>query len=289
MAISLAQHFNTEIISSDSRQFFKEMAIGTAVPDPEELRAAKHHFIQHISIKTPYSVGDFEREALRLLKVLFKDKEHVIMAGGSGLYADALINGMDHFPDVDPAIREQLIDLQKAEGLPALQKLLADNDPDYYNKVDINNPHRLIRALEICLGTGRPFSSFLNKPREERPFKTLKIGLMADREIIYNRINLRVDKMMEAGLLEEAKQLYPYRELNALQTVGYKELFEYLDNKVSLEQAVEEIKKNTRRFAKRQLTWFRKDQEITWFDHNEDPGVICKAVEEMMVELRTKG
>ncbi|THD67792.1 tRNA (adenosine(37)-N6)-dimethylallyltransferase MiaA [Robertkochia marina] len=282
MAIHLAKHFNTEIISSDSRQFFKEMSVGTAVPDPDELKAARHHFIQHISIHENYSVGDFERDTLKRLDALYKDHTCVIMAGGSGLYSDAVIKGMDHFPDIDPEIREKLNELFTAQGLEALQQLLKEKDPDYYKKVDTNNPHRLIRALEVCLGTEKPFSSFLNQPREKRPFNTIKVGITADRKIIYDRINLRVDMMMEAGLLEEAERLFPYRELNALQTVGYKELFEYMDGKATLEEAVSEIKKNTRRFAKRQLTWLRKDPDINWFEYDTDPQEVCMAVEGMM-------
>ncbi len=271
MAIALAQHLNTEIISSDSRQFFKEMTIGTAVPDAEELQAAKHHFIQHISIHDPYTVGDFEKDALGCLEHLFKKHDYVIMAGGSGLYADALIKGIDAFPEVDASVREALNTQFREKGIQSLQQLLLEKDPVYYEKVDIHNPHRLIRALEICIASGKPYSSFLNQPKPDRPFTTLKIGLNASRELIYKRINDRVDKMMEAGLLEEAKQLYPYKDLNALQTVGYKEIFDHLDGHVSLDHAVEEIKKNTRRFAKRQLTWYRKDPEITWFDYDADP------------------
>ena len=202
MAIRLARYFNTEIISSDSRQFFKEMSIGTAVPDPDELKAAKHHFIQHISIHENYSVGDFERDALNRLDALYKDHTCVIMAGGSGLYTDAVIKGMDHFPDIDPEIRKNLNDLFDAKGVEALQQLLLEKDPVYFKKVDINNPHRLIRALEVCLGSGKPFSSFLDQPREKRPFHTMKVGITADRNIIYDRINLWVYMMMEAGLLE---------------------------------------------------------------------------------------
>lgn len=282
MAIALARLFQTEIVSSDSRQFFREMTIGTAVPDPEELEAARHHFIQHISIKDPYSVGDFERDALELLDQLFKTHDQVIMAGGSGLYADALIKGMDQFPDVNPEIRSNLNKMLKDEGIEILQNMLKEKDPEHYSNIDAQNPHRLIRALEICIGTGKPYSSFLNQPKPERPFTTIKVGLKADRELIYERINKRVDLMMAAGLLSEAEGLYPYKDLNALQTVGYKELFDYIDGKSTLEEAVEEIKKNTRRFAKRQLTWYRKDPDIQWFDYNTDPKEICEAIKEQM-------
>lgn len=267
LGIKLAQHFNTEIISADSRQFFKEMKIGTAVPNAAELAAAKHHFIQHISIEDNYSVGDFEREAILKLDELFKKHDVVIMLGGSGLYVKSLIEGLDYFPDVDPSIRESLNNEFEERGIPNLQNKLKELDPEYYKVADVENPHRLIRALEICIGTGKPYSSFLNKEKNSRDFDVISIGLEAEREIIYDRINKRVDIMMEEGLLTEAKRLYPKRHLNALNTVGYKELFEYLDDNLSLEEAVAEIKKNTRRFAKRQLTWFRKDANITWFDY----------------------
>ncbi|MBL7473412.1 tRNA (adenosine(37)-N6)-dimethylallyltransferase MiaA [Robertkochia sediminum] len=278
LAIALAQRWDTEIISSDSRQFFKEMRIGTAVPEPDELAAAKHHFIQHISIHTPYSVGDFERDTLETLDTLFKAHDVVIMAGGSGLYADAVINGMDEFPEVDAQVREQLNKVLEEEGISSLQHKLMELDPEHFKKIDIHNPHRLIRALEICIGTGKPYSSFLAKPKPVRPFKTIKVGLTADREMIYSRINLRVDKMMEGGLLEEARALYPHKALNALQTVGYKELFDHFDGKITLEEAVALIKRNTRRFAKRQLTWYRKDESILWFDHDTDPEVIFQSI-----------
>lgn len=267
LAIALARHFNTEIISADSRQFFKEIRIGTAVPSQEELNAAPHHFIQHISVEQDYSVGDFEKEALEKLEELFQEHEVIIMAGGSGLYVKSILEGLDYFPEVDPEIRQDLNRIFETEGIAKLQMQLKEMDPDYFSKADTENPHRLIRALEICIGTGKPYSSFLAKDKEPRNFKNISIGLTADREIIYDRINRRVNIMMEEGLLEEAKRLFPQRHLNALNTVGYKELFEYLEGNISLEKAVEEIKKNTRRFAKRQLTWFRKDEDIKWFDY----------------------
>ncbi|WP_342156214.1 tRNA (adenosine(37)-N6)-dimethylallyltransferase MiaA [Joostella sp. CR20] len=267
LAINLAQHFSTEIISSDSRQFFKETCIGTAVPEPEELEAVKHHFIQHKSIFEAYSVGDFEKEALTLLDELFKTHDVVIMAGGSGLYNNAVIEGLDDFPTVDASVREELNQQLEQQGIEGLQEKLKSLDPQHYQHIDIQNPHRIIRALEICIGTGKPYSSFLNKKKNKRPFQTIKVGLTADREIIYNRIDMRVDIMMKNGLLEEAKSVYPHKSLNALQTVGYRELFEYFDGNFSLDFAVSEIKKNTRRFAKRQLTWLRKDESILWFDY----------------------
>lgn len=266
LAISLAQHYRTEILSADSRQFFKEMTIGTAVPSLAELSAAKHHFIQHKSIKDAYSVGDFERDGIALLNHLFKTQSIVIMVGGSGLYVDAITKGMDKFPIVDSGIREQLNQELKESGIVSLQKKLEQLDGSYYKTVDLNNPHRLIRALEICLGTGKPYTSFLNKPKKARDFKTITVGLKADRPHIYDAINRRVDAMMALGLEEEANALLPNRGLNALQTVGYKELFTYFDGIWSYETAVSEIKKNTRRFAKRQLTWFKKNEQIFWVD-----------------------
>lgn len=267
LAIQLANKFNTEIISADSRQFYKEMSIGTAVPSAEELQAAKHHFIQHISIKDNYNVGDFESEALKKLDELFKNNKIVIMVGGSGLYTKSVLEGLDYFPEVSLEIRQELNLKLEKEGLDSLQQQLHKLDPDYYKIVDLENPHRVIRALEVCISSGKPYSSYLNQPKKKRNFTAISIGLSAEREIIYDRINRRVDLMITEGLLDEAKALFPKRELNALNTVGYKELFSYLEGKDSLETAVSEIKKNTRRFAKRQLTWFRKDQEINWFDY----------------------
>lgn len=267
LAIQLADKFNTEIISADSRQFYKEMRIGTAVPSPEELQAAKHHFIQHISIEDNYNVGDFEAEAIRKLDKLFQDNNVVIMVGGSGLYTKSVLQGLDYFPEVSLEIRQKLnLEFEK-EGFTPLQRQLQQLDPHYYKLVDLENPHRVIRALEVCISSGKPYSSYLNQPKKERNFTSISIGLDADREMIYDRINRRVDLMMQEGLLEEAKKLFQKRKLNALNTVGYKELFAFLEGKESLETAISEIKKNTRRFAKRQLTWFRKDQEISWFDY----------------------
>ena len=267
LAIQLANKFNTEIISADSRQFYKEMSIGTAVPSAEELQAAKHHFIQHISIEDNYNVGDFESDAIKKLDELFKNNKIVIMVGGSGLYTKSVLEGLDYFPEVSLEIRQELNLKLEKEGLDSLQQQLHKLDSDYYKIVDLENPHRVIRALEVCISSGKPYSSYLNQPKKKRNFTAISIGLSAEREIIYDRINRRVDLMITEGLMDEAKALFPKRELNALNTVGYKELFSYLEGKDSLETAVSEIKKNTRRFAKRQLTWFRKDQEINWFDY----------------------
>jgi len=282
LAIALAKCFDTQIISSDSRQFYKEMRIGTAVPSPSELQQVQHHFIQHISIHDSYSVGDFEAQAIDRLDTLYKANDIVVMAGGSGLYNKAVMEGLDYFPKVHPDVRTRLIQQHEQEGIEALQLQLKALDAVSYSTIDLHNPHRMIRALEICIGTGKPFSSFLNQNQHERSFHTLKVGLTADRSAIYDRINKRVDIMMENGLLEEAKSLYPYRNLNALQTVGYKELFEYMDGSFTLEFAVSEIKKNTRRFAKRQLTWLNKENDIHWFDFKTPHQQITDKVTEIL-------
>ncbi|WP_298553444.1 tRNA (adenosine(37)-N6)-dimethylallyltransferase MiaA [uncultured Algibacter sp.] len=276
LSIKLAQHFKTEIISADSRQFFKEMQIGTAAPTPEELAGANHHFIHHKSIKDNYNVGAFEKDAIKLLDDLFKKKDTVIMVGGSGLYIDAVTKGLDHFPEVDATIRETLNNQLATKGLESLQHQLQTLDPVSYKNIAIDNPHRVIRALEICIGSGKPYSSFLNKDKGKRTFKTITIGLSAKREFIYNRINQRVDIMIKDGLLNEVISLLEYQNLNALNTVGYKELFNYLNGNWELEFAISEIKKNTRRFAKRQLTWFKKNEDIIWFDYLTEKEEIIK-------------
>ena len=255
------------------------MSIGTAAPSMEELSSAKHHFIHHKSIEEPYNVGAFERDGLKLLNTLFKKHNIIIMVGGSGLYVDAVTKGLDSFPEIDKDIRESLNADLAEKGLPYLQELLKQKDPLTYNKITIDNPHRVIRALEICLGTGKPYSSFLNQEKNKREFKTISIGLDADRNIIYDRINKRVDLMMDAGLLDEVQALVPHQNLNALNTVGYKELFNYLKDDWKLDFAISEIKKNTRRFAKRQLTWFRKDRTIKWFDYEEPTTDVIKHIE----------
>ncbi len=279
LSIKLAQHFKTEIISADSRQFFKEMNIGTAVPSIEEQQAAKHHFIQHISIKDNYSVGDFERDAISKITEIHKKNDVAIMVGGSGLYVKAITKGLDNFPDVDGNIRLELNERLKNEGLEVLQKQLKGLDSIAYDSIAIDNPQRLIRALEICIGTGKSYSSFLTNPEKKRNFKTISIGLDAERSIIYDRINQRVDIMVNNGLVEEAKNLLKHKDLNALNTVGYKELFKYFEGEWTLDFAISEIKKNTRRFAKRQLTWFRKDEAIAWFDYTSDINSIIKHIE----------
>ncbi|WP_242205460.1 tRNA (adenosine(37)-N6)-dimethylallyltransferase MiaA [Aestuariivivens insulae] len=278
LSIKLAQHFNTEIISADSRQFFKEMQIGTAAPTQAELAQAKHHFIHHKSVQDQYNVGAFERDALLCLDELFKNHNIVIMVGGSGLYVDAVTKGLDDFPDVDESIRKTLNQDLETKGLEHLQKQLEMLDPKSYGTIAIDNPHRVIRALEICIGTGKPYSSYLNKKNTNRPFKTITIGLHAERAIIYDRINQRVDMMVEEGLIDEVKALLPYQHLNALNTVGYKELFNYFSGAWTLDFAISEIKKNSRRFAKRQLTWFKKQEEAIWFDYLTPVDAIIKKV-----------
>jgi tRNA dimethylallyltransferase len=286
LSITLAQHFNCEIISCDSRQFFKEMTIGTAVPNQEELSSATHHFIQNKSIFENYTVGDYEKEALQKLDELYKTNDFTILIGGSGLYVDAILKGFDEFPEIDPAIRSEVNLNYEKLGIEYLQQQLKKLDPDYYQKITLENPQtlqnpqRMMRFVEVCIGSGKPYSSFLNQKKNNRTFIPILIGLDADREVIYNRINQRVDIMMNDGLLEEVKTLYPNKALNALQTVGYRELFSYFDGEFSLPFAIEEIKKNTRRFSKRQLTWFKRNENTKWFDYSTDRKEIIKYIEE---------
>jgi len=278
LSIKLARHFNTEIISADSRQFFKEMQIGTAAPTPSELAAAPHHFVKHISIEDDYNVGSFEKDAIALLGQLHKKHQVAIMVSGSGLYVNAVTKGLDYFPEVDSEIREQLNAKHETEGLEALQFQLKTLDIKAYHSIAIDNPHRVIRALEVCISSGKPYSSFLSSEQKARDFKTITIGLTADRDIIYDRINKRVDLMIAEGLLDEVKRFKPNQHLNALNTVGYKELFKYLNGEWDLEFSISEIKKNTRRFAKRQLTWFRKNETTMWFDYETDAQDIIDAI-----------
>lgn len=274
LAIRLAHVFDCEIISCDSRQFFKEMTIGTAVPEADELALAQHHFIHNKSIFDDYSVGDFEKEALSTLETLYERRDFAIMVGGSGLYVDAVLKGFDEFPEIDASVREKLAEDYKDSGIAFLQRELQKRDPDYFEAVDRNNPQRLMRALEVCIGTGKPYSSFRKQINNARNFTPIVIGLDAPREIIYERINLRVDTMVSEGLVEEARKLYAHRGRNALQTVGYRELFDHFDGKTTLGFAIEEIKKNTRRFAKRQLTWFRRNEQAVWFDIGQQDEII---------------
>lgn len=266
LSIALAQHFKCDIISCDSRQFFKEMQIGTAVPTTEELAGAQHHFIQNKSIFENYNVGEFEKDAISKLDELFLSNDYVVMVGGSGLYVDAVLKGLDNFPEIDPSVREEVTSNYEKFGIDYLQNELEQRDPNYFEVVSKQNPQRMMRALEVCIGSGKPYSSYLNQKKNTRNFTPILIGLEAERSVIYDRINQRVDIMMNEGLLAEATDLFPHKDLNALQTVGYRELFSYFDREISLEFAIEEIKKNTRRFSKRQITWFKRNENTKWFD-----------------------
>lgn len=285
LSIALAQHFGCDIISCDSRQFFKEMKIGTAVPNDEELASATHHFIQNKSIFESYSVGDFEQEALAKLNELFQKNNIQIMVGGSGLYIDAVLKGFDDFPDIDDSVRTEINVKYDALGIDFLQEQLQKLDSEYYQKLQtenpqtLQNPQRMKRFVEVCIGSGKPYSSFIGKRKNVRNFTPIIIGLEADREIMYDRINQRVDIMLNEGLLEEAQTLYPNKHLNALQTVGYRELFDYFDGKTTLDFAIEQIKMNTRRFAKRQITWFKRTENVSWFDYLTDRNEIIKNIE----------
>jgi len=274
MSIALAKHFKCEILSCDSRQFYQEMEIGTAVPTKMELESAKHHFIQNKSIHELYTVGDFEKEAIAKLDQLFLQNKIQIMVGGSGLYVNAVLDGFDNFLPISEAVRENVrLDYEK-KGIEFLQNEFKKLDANYYqylqenNAQTLKNPQRLMRFLEVCISTNMPYSSFLNKEKKIRNFTPIIIGLEANREQIYARINQRVDDMLEQGLLEEVVKLQSYKALNAMQTVGYKEFYDYLENKIPWSQAIDEVKKNTRNFAKRQLTWFKKNKETTWFHYN---------------------
>jgi len=286
-AIELAQHFECEIISADSRQFYKEMTIGTAVPSVEELSMAKHHFIQHISIQDDYSVGQFEREALTLLDDLFQKNQTQIMVGGSGLYIDAIAQGLDNFPEVNEEIKKNVQHNYNQYGLIYLQNELKNRDLSFYTEIEkdnpqtLQNPQRMMRYVCVCMAENKPYSTYLKKEKTVRNFETIYIGLTAEREIIYDRINQRVDLMVNNGLLKEAENLYPYKSNNALQTVGYRELFDFFDGKFSLEEAIEEIKKNTRRFAKRQLTWFKRNESTQWFDSSVSINSIIEHIEKL--------
>ena len=269
VSIDIAHHFRCEIISADSRQFFREMIIGTAVPSDEHLKKIKHHFIRFISIKDYYSSSLFERDVLKILPAMFEKNNRVIMTGGSGMYIDAVCKGIDDIPDTDQAVREKYTIIYKEQGIEGLRFALRMLDPEHYEKVDLKNPKRIIRALEVCETTGRPYSSFLKKEKRQRDFEILKIGLERPREELFRRINLRVDKMLEEGLENEARDLFELKHLNALNSVGYREFFDYFEGKITKDKAIELIKRNTRRFAKRQMTWWARDKEIRWFHPDE--------------------
>ena len=274
LSILLAQKLNTEIISADSRQFFRELKIGTAVPDDKQLKAVKHHFIANKSIHDYYNASSFEFEVIDLLKNLFKEKNQVLMVGGSGMYINAVCWGIDDLPDIDMKIRTKLIKKYETEGIESLRFELKKLDPDYYAIADLKNPKRLLKALEITIQTGKPYSSFRTQSTKKRDFSILKIGLTMERDKLYKRIEQRVDNMIEEGLVEEAKQFLAYKQLNSLNTVGYKELFPYFEGEYSLERAIELIKRNSRRYAKRQLSWFNRDKEINWFHPDEREKIL---------------
>ena len=279
ITIDIARYFKCEIISADSRQFFSEMKTGTAVPSDLQLKTIKHHFIRFISVEDYYSSSLFERDVLKLLPILFSKNNVVLMSGGSGMYIDAVCNGIDDIPDVDAYVREKYIARYKEEGIEGLRVSLKLLDPEYYAKVDLRNYKRILRALEICETAGRPYSSFLKKQKRDRDFGIIKIGLERSRADLYQRINSRVDEMINMGLEDEAIALYKFRKLNALNSVGYKEFFDLFDGKISKEKAIELIKRNSRRYAKRQMTWWGKDKEIKWF-HPETVGDIIEYIEE---------
>ena len=273
LSIQLANYFKAEIVSCDSRQFFKEMSIGTAVPSVVELSTIKHHFIQNKSIFENYTVGDYEKEAISKLDHLFENNDYAVLVGGSGLYVNSILEGFDTFPEIESNIRTEIQNNYNLSGITFLQEKLKETDSEYYNFLEENNPQtlqnpqRLMRFVEVGLGTGKPYSSFLNQEKKKRVFTPIVIGLEANRDQLYGRINLRVDQMITQGLVEEAKNLYIHKDLNALQTVGYRELFDHFDGRISLDFAIEEIKKNTRRFAKRQMTWFKRTKDVHWFDY----------------------
>jgi len=267
LAIDLAKYFQTEIISCDSRQFFREMKIGTAAPTTEELAEITHHFIGNLSVKDYYSIGQFELDALKKLDELFQENEVVIMVGGSMMYEKAVIEGLNDLPEADEKNQEKLNEIWKEKGIEGLHELLKNLDFEYYKKVDLENPRRLLRAIDVMWQTGKKYSEIVSEPKNKRNFNVIRIGIEAPREVIYERINLRVDQMMKNGLLDEVKNLTEFKDLIALKTVGYTELFNYLDGTWNLEFAVGEIKKNSRRFAKRQLTWYRKEENILWVNY----------------------
>lgn len=269
LSIVLAKQFKTEIISADSRQFYRETEIGTAKPNAIELSAAPHHLINSLSIQDDYSVGDFEKQALSIITELHKVHSSVILVGGSGLYVDAVCYGLDQFPSLAPKFREELNAEYAQNGLEPLQKELFERDPEYHAIVDLKNPQRVIRALEVIRGSGKTFTSLRKRRKIQRPFEIIKIGLEMDREKLYDRIDLRMDLMIDQGLFEEAEKLHPFKELNALQTVGYQEIFGYLEGDYDKTEAVRLLKRNSRRYAKRQMTWFKKDQSTHWFQPHQ--------------------
>lgn len=275
LSLRLAEKFNTSIVSSDSRQLYADLKIGTAAPTSEQLKRIPHHFIGTLKLTDYFSAAQYEMEALALLESLFTEKDVVILTGGSMMYVDAICKGIDDIPTIDSDTRELMLSRYENEGLDNLSNELKLLDPEYYKIVDIKNPKRVIHALEICYMTGKTYTSFRIREKKQRPFRILKIGLTRDREELYNRINQRVDIMMEEGLLEEAKSVYPYRQLNALNTVGYKELFNYLDGQWTLSFAIDKIKQNSRIYSRKQMTWFKRDEEIRWFHPQQEEEIVA--------------
>ena len=274
LSIEIAQKLNTEILSCDSRQFYKELKIGAAAPSKEELAIVNHHFIHHLSINENYSIGQFEKDAIAKITELFKAHNYLLLVGGSGLYIDAICNGIDNIPNISNNVREKINNEYEKNGITWLQEKIKKIDPEFYKSVDINNPQRLKRCYEVFHETGKRFSTFHKKEKKKRNFEIIKIGIKTDREQLYKKINSRVDKMIKNGLVNEAELLKKFSKKNALNTVGYKELFNYFDQNIELDIAIEEIKKNTRRLAKRQLTWFRKDKNINWYLKSEKNKII---------------
>ena len=274
VSLDIAKHFGIPVINADSRQIFKELKIGTARPTEEEMQEVKHYFVGTLGIEDYYSASLYEQQVLELLEKEFQSHDYALLSGGSMMYIDAVCDGIDDIPTIDDNTRALMKQRLKDEGLEALVEELKRLDPEYYEIVDCQNPRRVVHALEICVMTGQTYTSFRKRSKKERPFRIIKIGLDRPREELYNRINARVDKMMSDGLLDEVKALYPKKDMNALNTVGYKELFDYLDGRWPLEEAVERIKGNTRRYARKQLTWYKKDEQIRWFHPDDKQAII---------------
>lgn len=280
LAIQLAKHFQTEIISADSRQFYQELTIGTAKPTEHELKEVKHHFINSFSVQEFYTAGNFENDALEKIKEIHQENDFAIMVGGSGLYINAVLFGIDPFPDIPIEVRKKAILLYKEKGLQALRDELREKDPVYFLEVDLDNPRRLMRALEVCYATQQPYSSLRKQKPKTRSFKSIKIALDWKREDLYKRIDERVDEMVDNGLIQECQELLTYKNLPALETIGYKEIFDFLEGKTSKDEAIELIKRNSRRYAKRQMTWFKKDNEIAWFKPETSLEIIIQYIRE---------
>ena len=280
-SIEIAKRFQCPIFSADSRQLYREMHIGTAKPDKEEMQGLQHYFIGSVSIHEKYDVGTYEKEVLERLSIYYSKNQFAILTGGTGLYIKAVCDGLDTFPDIDESVAKKLADKYKEQGLLPLQQELKSSDPVYYAKVDIQNPHRLIRALAVIKSSGKPYSSFLSGEKKEREFDPIYIFLNRDREELYQRINVRVDRMVNSGLIEEARALYPHKDLKSMQTVGYQELFDHFDGKCTREEAIEQIKQNSRRYAKRQLTWFRRDERYAHFHPDDVEGIVGYVEEEI--------